>query len=288
MEGRPKRANPNSFHKLCRPYVLIAIQHPSIEDGCGIYSQPALLICLGAIPLLFESTRSRCSSPPPRCGTNPSCFQFQLPETGPGVAARALLAFWASYSVQKNGKSGPRLSEKHVARFAAANNILTAHGHGAGRSCGLAPLPLPRPRTADPQLQCNSGTRMSCLFASCVIIMISNGLVCRNPGSWKSDIRWGTRGHAVGFFDVWLTWGLEQTTVPCCHFARLRALKDVSKPDHVYYILDKAIHGLKQILRVWYFSWVINWSVSVSMRQKTDIVLFFYNKYNIPILYLST
>ena len=56
MEGRPKRANPNSFHKLCRPYVLIAIQHPSNEDGCGIYSQPALLICHGAIPLLFVST----------------------------------------------------------------------------------------------------------------------------------------------------------------------------------------------------------------------------------------
>jgi hypothetical protein len=39
--------------------------------------------------------------------------------------------------------------------------------------------------------------------------------------------------------------------MPCCHFARLRALKDVSKPEYVY-VLDKAIHGLKQILGVWY------------------------------------
>lgn len=42
MEGRPWRANPIDSHKLCRPYVLIAIQHPSAKDGRGIHSQPTL------------------------------------------------------------------------------------------------------------------------------------------------------------------------------------------------------------------------------------------------------
>ena len=59
MEGRPKRANPINSQKLCRPYVLIAIQHPSAKDGRGIHSQPTL----------FELQPSHaapiCTLPPP-------------------------------------------------------------------------------------------------------------------------------------------------------------------------------------------------------------------------------
>ena len=73
LEGRPKRANPIVFQKLWRPYVLIAIQHPSIEDGSGIHSQPALFDFSRAIPLLFQRTTRLGSSSPPRCGIIPSC-----------------------------------------------------------------------------------------------------------------------------------------------------------------------------------------------------------------------
>lgn len=44
MEGRPKGANPMSFHKLCRPYVLISIRHSPLIGKRGIFSQPTLLV----------------------------------------------------------------------------------------------------------------------------------------------------------------------------------------------------------------------------------------------------
>ncbi|XWS08821.1 hypothetical protein CRYUN_Cryun40dG0033300 [Craigia yunnanensis] len=46
--------NFSGFPKLCRPYILITIQHPQNVGGRGIFCQPTLLISLQLAKLVYR------------------------------------------------------------------------------------------------------------------------------------------------------------------------------------------------------------------------------------------
>ncbi|XP_047265307.1 transmembrane ascorbate ferrireductase 1 isoform X2 [Capsicum annuum] len=53
QEGRPMRANPLCFHKLCRPYVLIAIQHSPQSGFMALWCSSTLEVVLKSDAIHF-------------------------------------------------------------------------------------------------------------------------------------------------------------------------------------------------------------------------------------------
>lgn len=68
IEGSANASQPQGFHKLCRPYVLIAIQHSLVQSERGIFSQPTLLIFTHLLCLIFYTTFSLSIYYFSRCG----------------------------------------------------------------------------------------------------------------------------------------------------------------------------------------------------------------------------